>query len=319
MWIFFSILKVIGCVLAVLLAVLLLVIGYVLFFPIVYTANLAAHDDVCASFSAYDPLRLVFFEAGYRRGSIHKSLRLLWGLLKKGGSESEKETLDDEAEPEAEKADTTEPKAEKPEASESKIEEPEASESKIKEPVQDEPALKEPDTKPAGTVESTAKSMSGGSTKWREPRPPREPNQNIRPPRPPREPGEEGKPKRPKSRIEKLRYILSIPDNQKAIGMLWRGSIVILSRIRPHIKKADIHFSTGLPDRTGELIGVLSLWPGVYEDSVIICPDFECEDAYILGEAALYGRVQLYYIAFFALRVFINRNCRRLYRQLREL
>ena len=150
-------------------------------------------------------------------------------------------------------------------------------------------------------------------------RPPREPDQRIRPPRPPRPPGEDVKPKRPKSRLEKMRYILTYPGNRKAFAILYRGAVHVLYRIRPRIKMADIRFSTGWPDHTGELVGALSLCPGVYEESVAIRPDFESEKPYATGMGELYGRVQLYYIVFFALRVFLSRDCRKLYRQVRQL
>ena len=112
---------------------------------------------------------------------------------------------------------------------------------------------------------------------------------------------------------------LSHPGNQQAFSLLWNGGLRLLYRVRPRLKKVDGSFSTGAPDMTGELVGAIAMLPAAHGGNVRLNPDFESDKPYATGIVDIYGRLQLCFVAAFALRVIASRDCRRLYRQVRKL
>lgn len=153
----------------------------------------------------------------------------------------------------------------------------------------------------------------------RNPHEPREPDDNITEPEPPRAIGAKRAKDEEPSRWEKLQKMLSHPGNQKAFSILWNGGTRLLYRVRPHFKKAEGSFSTGAPDTTGEVVGAIAMLPVAHGGNVHLNPDFESEKPYVTGIIDVYGRLQLWFAAVFAVRVIASKDCRRLYRQFRKL
>jgi hypothetical protein len=76
-------------------------------------------------------------------------------------------------------------------------------------------------------------------------------------------------------------------------------------------------FSTGSPDTTGEVLGVIAMFPMAYQNRWNIAPDFEADHFYVEGEAQLSGRIFIYQLAGIILRILKDRNCRRLFKKLK--
>ena len=51
----------------------------------------------------------------------------------------------------------------------------------------------------------------------------------------------------------------------------------LLRHFGPRKLKADLTFATGDPARTGQLLGVICIFPVIYRNEVSIVPDFETE------------------------------------------
>ena len=119
------------------------------------------------------------------------------------------------------------------------------------------------------------------------------------------------------SAINKIGGILSHPGNKRAFELLWNGGWQIFGKVRPHFENVDADFSLGDPYWTGRTLGLVAMNPFMYGAPIELRPDFESDLPYVKGIAKCFGRVQLYYIIFFAIKVLLSKDCRRLYRQIR--
>ena len=77
-------------------------------------------------------------------------------------------------------------------------------------------------------------------------------------------------------------------------------------------------FSAGSPDKTGMVLGILAMFPIGYRNKWKIRPDFEREEIYIDSEFDIKGHIFLYKILVIAIRVFVDKNCRKLYNEIRK-
>lgn len=122
-------------------------------------------------------------------------------------------------------------------------------------------------------------------------------------------------------RKKKARYwkkMFEDQHNKNAVAHLKKELFLLLRWICPTKMKVNADFSAGTPDLTGQVTGILALFPMAYRNRWIIYPDFAAENAYIRGSADVRGRLYLYHIAGMLLRIYFDRECRRLFRLLRK-
>lgn len=111
----------------------------------------------------------------------------------------------------------------------------------------------------------------------------------------------------------KLKKILTDDKNKEAVGHLKDELIYLLKILLPKKSKVDAVFSTGSPDTTGQLFGVLACFPVMYQKDWKLLPDFESDDMYFKGTFWGKGRIYGYQIFGIILRIIFDKNCRRLY------
>lgn len=113
--------------------------------------------------------------------------------------------------------------------------------------------------------------------------------------------------------------ISSLWENEsckEAIQLIFRQLVSLLGKLKPKKFRLKLSFSTGSPDTTGQLLGVLSLFPMAYQNRWEIMPDFAAEEAY--GDAVfdISGRVFGFQILRAVLGIILDKNCRKLYNKL---
>lgn len=111
----------------------------------------------------------------------------------------------------------------------------------------------------------------------------------------------------------KIKKILTDERNQDAVKHLKDEVIYLIKILLPKKSKIDAIFSTGSPDTTGQLFGVLACFPGMYQKDWKLMPDFESDDPYFKGTFWGKGRVSGYQLVGIILRIVFDKNCRRLY------
>ncbi|MBQ8518566.1 MAG: hypothetical protein IJ455_03025 [Agathobacter sp.] len=116
-----------------------------------------------------------------------------------------------------------------------------------------------------------------------------------------------------KAAYPKVKKILTDEKNKEAIVHLKDEILYFLKVLLPKKSKVDAVFSTGSPDTTGQLFGVLACFPAMYHKDWKLIPDFESDDMYFKGTFWGKGRIYGYEIVGIILRIIFDKNCRRLY------
>lgn len=119
-----------------------------------------------------------------------------------------------------------------------------------------------------------------------------------------------------KNCIYKLKREYSYERNKAAFSHLKKELFIILKRICPRRLKLTMVYSTGSPDTTGISLGILACFPVGYTNRWRITPDFESEKPYAKGSFDIKGHVIVISILAATLRILFDKNCRRLYNRI---
>lgn len=115
-----------------------------------------------------------------------------------------------------------------------------------------------------------------------------------------------------------LKTEISDERNRKAVSHVWQEFLYLLRHLKPKYMKGDISFSTGDPATTGEVTGVLSMFPIVYRYDARIYPDFLSEEMYVKGSLALKGHMALFHVIAILIRGIKDKNIKRLAGKIRR-
>ena len=119
-----------------------------------------------------------------------------------------------------------------------------------------------------------------------------------------------------KTGIGKLKREYGDERNKAAFSHLKKELFIILKRICPRRLKLTMVYSTGSPDTTGILLGILACFPVGYTNRWQITPDFGSENPYAKGSFGIKGHVIVISILAATLRILFDKNCRRLYNRI---
>ena len=119
-----------------------------------------------------------------------------------------------------------------------------------------------------------------------------------------------------KTGIGELKREYGDERNKAAFSHLKKELFIILKRICPRRLKFTMVYSTGSPDTTGILLGILACFPVGYKNKWQITPDFESEKPYAKGSFDIKGHVIVISILAATLRILFDKNCRRLYNRI---
>ena len=101
-------------------------------------------------------------------------------------------------------------------------------------------------------------------------------------------------------------------DNRSAFVHGCREIQYLLCHFGPRRSKMDLVFGTGDPARTGEVLGVICIFPVVYRNEIRIVPDFETDSFYIKGTFEVKGRVRVIHALLSGIRLWRDKNIRKL-------
>lgn len=118
--------------------------------------------------------------------------------------------------------------------------------------------------------------------------------------------------------ISKIKKIIKDGSCKEALEKIKTELINLLKAVMPYRLHLRAEFSAGSPDKTGMALGVLAMFPIGYKNKWKIVPDFEREELYIDSEFDIKGRIFLYKILVIAIRLLVDKNCRKLYNEIRK-
>jgi len=116
-----------------------------------------------------------------------------------------------------------------------------------------------------------------------------------------------------KELFPKIKKMFSDQKNKEAVIHLKNEIVYLIKMLLPKKSKVKAVFSTGSPDTTGQLFGVVSIFPVTYQDGWELLPDFESEDIYFKGTFWCKGKIYGFQIVGIILRILFDKNCKRLY------
>ena len=110
--------------------------------------------------------------------------------------------------------------------------------------------------------------------------------------------------------FEKAKNFLEKEENQETFRLIVSSGKKLLRHVLPQKLKGRVHFGFSDPYRTGQLLTAVSPFYGLYAKDLELVPDFEHE--VLEGELHIKGRIRLGAFVWTGIRLFRNRNFRRL-------
>lgn len=117
-------------------------------------------------------------------------------------------------------------------------------------------------------------------------------------------------------KYEALRAFLSDEENQRTFGLLIRQAKAFFRHILPRRIKGFVRFGFDDPYRTGQVLAAISPFYGLYAKTLKVEPVFE--EKALEGELHIKGHIRAATLLAIAVRIFLNKNFRRLLRKWRK-
>ncbi|MCM1282363.1 MAG: hypothetical protein NC180_04145 [Muribaculaceae bacterium] len=124
--------------------------------------------------------------------------------------------------------------------------------------------------------------------------------------------------KRLPASFARIKALVQDDQNQAAVSFLVGKLFRLLKKLVPKKFMLKLIYSAGSPDTTGEILGVLAMFPVGYKNRWQITPDFTAESFYAEADFDLRGRIFFYQILGTGISVLRNKDCRDLYKKLKN-
>lgn len=114
--------------------------------------------------------------------------------------------------------------------------------------------------------------------------------------------------KRIKEKISEIWNFFAEECTKESVPFIKKQLFLILKHIRPRKMKGSLHFGTGDPALTGQILGGISMIYGFLPDGLEITPDFDYQ--VLEGNFRLKGHIRLIYVVIAGIRLFFDKNVR---------
>lgn len=132
--------------------------------------------------------------------------------------------------------------------------------------------------------------------------------------------------KKLKGMVKKFRHewkkwisFLQNEQNKTAFGHIWKEIKHLIKIILPGKCKLTLSYSTGSPDTTGQILGILAMFPVGYRNHWNVMPDFTAEEFFIDASFDMKGHLFGIQILTAALRILLDKNCKKLYNRIKRM
>lgn len=117
----------------------------------------------------------------------------------------------------------------------------------------------------------------------------------------------------------KIKTLYMDPRNKLAFTKLKQSVAKFFRVLHPKKFQLKLKFSTGSPDTTGQLLGVIAMFPIGYRNGWNIVPDFTADAFYADAEFDVRGRVLGISLIKLACSIILDKNCKRLYNKVTSI
>lgn len=116
-----------------------------------------------------------------------------------------------------------------------------------------------------------------------------------------------------KQTIRKMKQLLTDESHKRAFAKVKTSVWQLLKILMPRRLKLNLEYSTGSPDTTAQLLGILAMFPIGYQNRWKVHPDFTAENAYAEADFDVKGRVLGFSFLKLLLGLVLDKDCRKLY------
>ncbi len=113
-----------------------------------------------------------------------------------------------------------------------------------------------------------------------------------------------------------FKELLRHPRTKCAYQLAKRELFKLLLKIKPKVLKGNLIFGTGDPATTGEILGVVAAFYGLYPTELQIIPDFE--EKRLEGHLQAKGRIRLIHVLISAILLLKDKNIRYVYLKMKS-
>ncbi len=118
-------------------------------------------------------------------------------------------------------------------------------------------------------------------------------------------------------KIRQILFVLNDERDQEAVRELLFRVKVLLKHILPRKGLLRLHIGLGDPASTGQVTGIIySLYP-IYTTHLLLEPDFD--EKVTDADLSLKGHIQLIFVLIAAIRIYFNKDIRRLYSHIQQI
>ena len=122
-----------------------------------------------------------------------------------------------------------------------------------------------------------------------------------------------------KKTIRKVNCLLTNESNKIAFTKLKTSVWQLLKILMPYRLKLNLEYSTGSPDTTAQLLGILTMFPIGYQNRWNVHPDFTADNAYAEAEFDVKGRILGFSLLKLILGLVLDKDCRKLYNHFKTM
>lgn len=122
-----------------------------------------------------------------------------------------------------------------------------------------------------------------------------------------------------KKTIRKVKCLLTNESHKSAFTKLKTSVWQLLKILMPYRIKLNLEYSTGSPDTTAQLLGILTMFPIGYQNRWNVHPDFTADNAYAEAEFDVKGRILGFSLLKLILGLVLDKDCRKLYNHFKTM
>lgn len=122
-----------------------------------------------------------------------------------------------------------------------------------------------------------------------------------------------------KKTIRKVKCLLTNESYKSAFTKLKTSVWQLLKILMPYRLKLNLDYSTGSPDTTAQLLGILTMFPIGYQNRWNVHPDFTADNAYAEAEFDVKGRILGFSLLKLILGLVLDKDCRKLYNHFKTM
>lgn len=122
-----------------------------------------------------------------------------------------------------------------------------------------------------------------------------------------------------KKTIRKVKCLLTNEIYKSAFTKLKTSVWQLLKILMPYRLKLNLEYSTGSPDTTAQLLGILTMFPIGYQNRWNVHPDFTADNAYAEAEFDVKGRIRGFSLLKLILGLVLDKDCRKLYNHFKTM